>query len=192
MINDSPAGNTRGAGRCRFGRGSGANSFRGRPGRVPDRDRLWARRRRQQRAGRGAPLPSQRPAGVQSAHCPCPRSASGASAGALYCRRGTACRSVLAGAADARSSPGRRMPGGRARDRRPRYHCLARPQPQGGARNPQCIRQTRGGAIGQLFRPRVADDGGACPRRFGRPHRSHRRWRRYPGRRRVHDRRLPR
>ncbi len=178
-------GDTRSAGRRRVGRGRGARARRRRPGRIPDRDGLWARRRRHQRTGRRAPLPSQGPAGLQSAHRPCGRSKSGASAGALQCRRRAARRCILAGTADAGSAQSRRLPGCRARDRRPRHHRGARSGPQGGARYPQRVRQAGGRAIGQPFRSCFADQGRTRPGRSERADRSDHRWRRNAGRRRI-------
>ena len=65
--------------RVRRHRRCGALPRRRRPGRVSDRDRLWARRRRHQRPGGGAALRRQGPAVVQSADRACVRSRRGAS-----------------------------------------------------------------------------------------------------------------
>jgi hypothetical protein len=44
----------------------------GRPGRVPDRDCLWAGRRRHERQGHRSSVRCERSPSVQSAHCACP------------------------------------------------------------------------------------------------------------------------
>ena len=94
----------------------------GRPGRVPDRDRLRARRRRQQPAGGGPALSGQGPARLQSADRPCRRSRRRRGKSRVLTRRPMRlARGILAGTADAGAAQGGRLPGGRSCHRRARH-----------------------------------------------------------------------
>ena len=172
VVHDSPACHAHLAGRLRFGRRGDARARRGRPGRLSDRDGLWARLRRHQWAGGGAPLRGQGPPGVQSTHRTRDRSCGGAGAGALRCRRRTARHRTVAWAAHAGPAQGGRMPGRRACHRRARQHRRTRTEPYGGARDPHGIRPAGGRAVRQSLRPCFTDRGRACGGRSERTDRS--------------------
>ena len=173
-------------------RGGGGVPCRRWAGRLPDRDRLRARRRRPQWRGGRPPLCRQRPAELQSADRPCREPRRRAPARALRCRRRETRRRVLAGAIDAGAAEAAGRRGRRPRARRARQRGGARAGASSGACPFGGVRRPGGGAVGQPLRPCFADERRACARRSARAHRHGDRRRPLPGRRRIHHRRLPR
>ncbi len=160
--------------------------------RLPDRDRLWPRRRRHRWPGRCRHLRRQGPAELQPAHRPCGDGGGGAGLGPVRRRRRGAGPRLLAGTADPRRAHG----GGRRhlgpRPRRPRHGGPSRALAPCGAGAADRGRTAHRGALGQPFRPCEPDDGRPCARRSRWPDRCGRRWRGDRGRCRIHHRRLPR
>ena len=176
-INDRRAGNTGAEGRCRGHRRGDRLPGGGRAGRLPDRDRLWARRRRPQWRGGGPALCRQGAAPFQPADRPCggPRRRAGARPLQRRCR--AAGGRLLAGTSDAGAAQGSRMSGIRTGAGRARQRGVK----DAGASGRPCaahrVRRAGGGALGQPLRPCLADRCRACAGRPARAHRSHRRWR---------------
>jgi hypothetical protein len=166
--NDSPFGDTD-SGRGRD-RGRGRVPGGRRPRRFSDRDGLRARRRCDERQGRGAALRRQGPPGFQPADRACARSPCGRRDRAFRRRCDTARRSLVAGTADAGAAQSRRLPRGRPRDRGSRHHRGAGAASCGGAENPAGVRTADRGAVRQPFRSCLADDCRARLRRSCRPH----------------------